>query len=139
MAGSLAVGLAALPPDLDGVMVALGDMPGLRPATLAALVDAFATQPEPTRAVIRPVFDGRPGNPVLWGAAWRAALSALKGDRGGRDLLASDDTPVVHVRLLDPATRHDIDTPADLSVARQSFADADADARMGWSRTGPPS
>lgn len=135
MAGSLAVGLTALPPDLDGVVIALGDMPGLRVATLTALVDAFAAHPAPGRAVIRPVFDGCPGNPVLWGAAWRTALSALTGDRGGRDLLASDDAPVVHVPLSDPAIRRDIDTPADLDAARQT----PADAGTGWSRTGPAS
>ncbi len=120
MGGSLARGVAALPMDLDGILIALADMPGLAPATVRRLVAAWRAAPETAWTIARPRLEaaGAAGHPVLWGAAWRPALAALTGDRGGRDLLAGHPDRVMLVAVADPAIRRDIDTPADLAAAR---------------------
>ncbi len=88
---SLKAGLAALPSDIDAVVVCLGDMPLVAPAVIARLVAAF--NPAEHRSICLPVFKAERGNPVLWGAQHIPALKELSGDKGARvlfDLLADE-------------------------------------------------
>lgn len=89
-------------------LVALGDMPHVAPATLAALADALAAGAD----IAAPVLKGRRGNPVGFGRVHLAALLALEGDQGARRLLQT--CPVTEVPVEDPGIFRDIDTPADL-------------------------
>ena len=93
----------------DAWLVALGDMPYVAPATLRALLDAL----EEGADIAAPVFEGRRGNPVAFGAVHLPALLALQGEHGARALLKS--APVLEVAVSDPGILRDIDTPADLA------------------------
>ncbi|MEH6437118.1 nucleotidyltransferase family protein [Massilia sp. DD77] len=93
----------------DGWLVALGDMPFVREATLQALRRAL----EEGAQIAAPVFEGRRGNPVAFGAMHRDALLAMSGDQGARRLLASH--PVTEVAVDDPGILRDVDSPADLA------------------------
>lgn len=95
----------------DAWLVALGDMPHVAPATLAALRDALAAG----APIAAPVHEGRRGNPVGFGRAHLDALLALQGDQGARRLLQT--CPVTDIAVRDPGIFLDIDTPADLSPA----------------------
>ncbi len=86
----------------DRVIVTLADAPLVTPE----VIELFVTAAPRTRAV----YDGRPGHPVVLGAAEIAALTALEGDRGARDLLRGG--PVLEVGHL--CSGRDIDTPDDL-------------------------
>ncbi len=55
-------GIQALPDDIDGVVIMLGDQPLLAPGILDTLVDSF--QPE-CDAAVRPRYPDGPGNPIL--------------------------------------------------------------------------
>ncbi|MBB4264969.1 nucleotidyltransferase family protein [Roseospira visakhapatnamensis] len=125
MGRSLATGVAMLPADLDGVLVMLGDQPGLTPGTVVRLCEAFVAAPDPTAAIIRPVYKDKEGHPVLWGRAWRPALLGLEGDQGGRDLIrlhAFDHAGrVVRVPVDDPAVTRDVDHPEELAALRASW------------------
>jgi molybdenum cofactor cytidylyltransferase len=110
---SLKAGIAALAPGTDGVVVLLGDMPGVTPAMVDRLVEAF--RPEEGALIIVPTFEGRRGNPVLWSARFFDELSAIEGDSGGRDLIAANPDAVVEVEL-GPGVALDIDTPAELAA-----------------------
>jgi molybdenum cofactor cytidylyltransferase len=114
MGASLAVGVRTLPAGLDGVLVALGDMPGPWDRIVPALVAALRAAPDPPWAVVRPVHAGREGHPVLWGAGFRPALEALGGDIGGRDILRAHSDRLIRVPVHDPACTRDIDRPEDL-------------------------
>ena len=92
----------------QGWLVALGDMPFVAPSTLHALDAAV----EEGAAIAAPLFEGRRGNPVAFGAQHRDALLALDGDQGARRLLAS--SPVATIDVLDPGVLRDIDSPSDL-------------------------
>ncbi len=74
VASSLKAGVAALPGEVAGALVLLGDMPAVEAATLDRLIDAFAARPLALAAA--PVHAGRRGNPVLLSRAllpaWRA-------------------------------------------------------------------
>jgi len=92
----------------SGWLVALGDMPFIDPSTLRALSEAI----EHGAGIAAPLFEGRRGNPVAFGAVHRDALLALSGDQGARHLLAS--CPVTTVEVRDAGILRDIDMPADL-------------------------
>lgn len=92
----------------QGWLIALGDMPFVAPSTLHALSAAI----EDGAAIAAPLFDGRRGNPVAFGAAHRDDLLALDGDQGARRLLAG--SPVATVAVSDPGILRDIDSPSDL-------------------------
>jgi molybdenum cofactor cytidylyltransferase len=86
----------------DRVLVTLGDAPLVTPE----VIGLFCAAAPRTRAV----YDGRPGHPVILGAAEVAALTSLRGDRGARDLLRGG--PVMEVGHL--CSGRDVDTPDDL-------------------------
>ncbi len=116
MSTSLKAGLAALPDRLDGAIVALGDMPEIGPAHLDRMISAF--EPKEGRSIIVPVFEGRRGNPVLWGAELFPAMAALSGDVGARQVVADNADCVVELDLQTPAVLVDVDTPEALAEVR---------------------
>jgi molybdenum cofactor cytidylyltransferase len=109
MAASLVHALRHAGAGSDAWLVALGDMPHVAPATLAALRDALAGG----APIAVPVHAGRRGNPVGFGRTHLDALLALEGDQGARRLLQT--CAVSEVPVDDAGIFLDIDTPADLS------------------------
>lgn len=109
MGASLACGIRAAPA-AEGWIVALADMPFVRPGTLAALVQALREG----AAIAAPVCSGRRGNPVGFRRDYYAELSALDGDVGAKGILQRDSARVVLVAVDDPGIHRDIDTLDDL-------------------------
>lgn len=91
-----------------GWIVALADMPYLKPATIKSLLDALRTGAD----IAAPFYNARRGNPVAFGRAHLSHLLALSGDVGARGLL--QDYPVRLVEVTDPGIHLDIDRPQDL-------------------------
>lgn len=113
---SLKTGLAALPPELNGVIVCLGDMPQVRAAMMDQLIAAF--DPQRGALVVVPTIDGERGNPVVWSRRFFPDLMALEGDVGARNLIARYPEAVVEVPLNDKAALIDIDTPEALKLVQ---------------------
>jgi molybdenum cofactor cytidylyltransferase len=113
---SLKAGLAALPAGLDGVVVALGDMPGIRAEHIDRMISAFA--PKESRSIIVPVYAGKRGNPVLWGSEFFAEMREASGDTGAKHLIGANAEKVVELDLGSDAVLIDIDTPEALAKAR---------------------
>jgi molybdenum cofactor cytidylyltransferase len=113
LATSLNCGLAALPDDIDGAAILLGDMPCVTAADIDRLLAAF-TAPRP--AIVVPSRGGRRGNPVLWPRRHFAALRAIRGDSGGRRLLDELEAEIVSVAFDSDAVFADVDTPAALAA-----------------------
>lgn len=107
---SLRVGLEALADEaLDGVLVALADMPLVSTGDLARLLDAFA--PDEGVHVCVPVHDRTRGNPVLWGRRHFPALAGLQGDVGARGLLEAHVAELREVPVDSRSVLTDLDTP----------------------------
>ncbi|MCP5366442.1 MAG: NTP transferase domain-containing protein [Hyphomicrobiales bacterium] len=115
MGGSLARGVAALGDDVDGVLVLLGDMPGLSADAVRRVLDAF--DPAGGGEICLPVWQGRRGHPVLFGRRFFPELAALSGDMGGKALLDAFDTRIVEVAVDDGGVIDDVDTPEQLAAA----------------------
>jgi molybdenum cofactor cytidylyltransferase len=119
LATSLKAGLAALPKDIDGVLVCLGDMPLVGQRTIDKLIAAF--NPLEGRSIAVPVHDGKRGNPVLWGAQYLDEMKSLSGDQGARRLLDAHADDVVEVPIDDESVLFDVDTPDKLAEIRKRF------------------
>jgi molybdenum cofactor cytidylyltransferase len=111
MASSLRRGLSGLPGDADAAVVLLGDMPRIDGGHVDRLLAAFdPRQPK----IVAPVRDGRRGNPILWPREFFAAMMALAGDVGARELLQRHALRVELVSFDDDAIFADVDTAAAL-------------------------
>ena len=85
MSTSLRAGLEAMNPQAEGAIVLLGDQPLVGPDVINAVINKY----EETRAPIVAPWSGRRwGNPVLFARSLFAELAAVRGDRGGRQVLA---------------------------------------------------
>ncbi len=110
MSSSLRVGLRRLRPGIQAALVLLADQPALTTDLLQLLVARYRA----TRAlIVAPFYRGRRGNPVLFDRALFPELLAVRGDRGGRQLLARYPERVEQVEVDDPAVLVDIDSPED--------------------------
>jgi molybdenum cofactor cytidylyltransferase len=114
---SLKRGIAALPADLDGVIVCLGDMPLISGRHLDRLIAAF--NPLEGRAIIVPTRRGKRGNPVLWSRQFFPQMAALAGDVGAKHLIGEHAELVAEVEMDDDAVLLDIDTPEALDAFRR--------------------
>jgi molybdenum cofactor cytidylyltransferase len=94
----------------DAVVFALGDMPFVRPGTVDALRTAYEAGDGTIAAA---AYEGKRGNPVLFGAEHYDALSAVTGDRGGRRLIEEHEDAAL-VETDDPGVVSDVDDEADL-------------------------
>ncbi len=108
---SLRRGLAALPADIDGALILLADMPWIGAVDIDRLVAAFDPA-DPS--IVVPVRGSRRGNPVLWPRRHFAAIRALSGDSGARELLVEHTAEISVVDFDDDDIFADVDTPADL-------------------------
>jgi len=110
MGASLAAGVASLPDD-SGVVVALADMPWIRPATIRRVVEAVAQG----ALIAAPRHRGERGHPVGFAPRLRHELEALDGDRGARALMTAHRDAMALIEVDDPGVLRDVDTRADLS------------------------
>lgn len=106
---SLRAGIAALPPDIDGALVCLGDMPQITAGHLDRLISAFA--PKESRSIAVPVHNGKRGNPVLFARSLFAEMLEAEGDTGARHLIGRHAEEVAEVDLGTSAIFVDVDTP----------------------------
>ncbi len=105
MGATLAAGVKACH-DWDGLLVVLGDMAWVQPATLAVLARTLDSD-----AIVQPSYRGKPGNPVGFGRRFYPELEALDGDRGGRMLLNRHPDCLRIVAVEDPGVLRDLDEP----------------------------
>ena len=112
MASSIREGVATLRQfsrTLDAAVLALCDQPGFSAATVESLLAAHRAT---GRGIEAARYSGRLGAPALFAREHFAALTALTGEEGARDLLNADPARVAAVEL--PELARDLDTPADL-------------------------
>jgi molybdenum cofactor cytidylyltransferase len=110
---SLAAGVEASR-EAGGWIVALGDMPFILPASIAAVRSAL----EAGALLAAPVDarSGERGHPVGFGRALGPELMALRTDEGARAVVAAHRDALARVPVDDRGIFLDIDTPGDLAA-----------------------
>lgn len=111
MGASLAAGIGATE-NAQGWIVALADMPWISSTT----IESIARHVDGGASVVAPIYRGRRGHPVGFGAMHRNALLTLDGDVGARGILESAE--VTSLDVDDAGVLADIDTFADLHRQR---------------------
>jgi molybdenum cofactor cytidylyltransferase len=111
MAASLRCGVSELA-GAEWVVVTLGDMPGVTPEAIEAVIEACG----PDVDAVRAEYGGRGGHPVALSRALLDRVGDLRGDVGARDLLRG--ARVRPVEALHLARPDDVDTPEELEAIR---------------------
>jgi molybdenum cofactor cytidylyltransferase len=119
---SLSAGVAAVPPEADGAVVCLGDMPQVDAGLIDQLIAAF--DPDRGALVVVPTFEGKRGNPVLWSRRFFTDLGAIEGDVGARHLIGRYGEAVVEVAVAGKAALVDVDTPEALTGVKAEIENA---------------
>jgi molybdenum cofactor cytidylyltransferase len=116
-ASSVRIGLQALSPRLDAVIVALADQPLIDAQDIVALIGAFKKRGAASMVVPRVRIDGGealPGNPVIFDAALRDEWLAGESDAACRKWRLAHPERVHWFDTDNRRYRLDIDTPEDL-------------------------
>lgn len=109
MGHSLAATVAAAA-SAPGWLIALADMPRIRPETIRAVADALRKG----AALCAPFHEGRRGHPVGFSAEFGPALRALTGDEGARAVLEANAGRLERIEVDDPGIVFDINVPGEL-------------------------
>lgn len=97
--------------DADGWLIALADMPWIRPDTMSQVRLAL----QKGAAIAAPVYNRQRGHPVGFRQSFASELMRLTGDVGARHLLKRHAQDIVQVVVDDPAILLDVDHPQDLA------------------------
>jgi molybdenum cofactor cytidylyltransferase len=115
---SLKRGVSALPPEVDGALIFLGDMPDIDAELVREMIGAF--DPKEMRGIIVPQRDGRQGHPVLWGRGFfPVLLEKTTGDVGARHLIGQYAEWVAEITVDHDGVFTDLDTPEEFAFRRQ--------------------
>jgi molybdenum cofactor cytidylyltransferase len=83
---SLRAGLDSVDPRADAAAILLGDQPRLTSSAIRKALDAFRAREAP---IMRALWQGQPGHPVVLARSEWGSVKKLKGDKGARDLVAA--------------------------------------------------
>jgi molybdenum cofactor cytidylyltransferase len=112
---SLRIGLQALSPKIDTVLVALADQPLINSQDINDLIGAYKKRPEGTQ-VVQPEVNGQPGNPVMFSAEVREQILAGTANIGCRQWQAAHPEAVHRWATANQRYRTDVDTPEDIEA-----------------------
>jgi len=110
MGASIRQGVQAASDQAEAYLIGLGDQPLITAEIIDSLIAVFARE-GPGIAVC--AYEGKNGHPVIFGRKFRNSLCALRGDRGGRELVKQHAAEVRKVEMGSNAILVDIDTPED--------------------------
>lgn len=120
MASSIRAGVAALPDEVQAVVIALADQPRAAASVTQALCERWRAGN--AGAVVPRYSDGR-GHPVLFGRECFGQLLALRGDVGARAVLDGLGARVAFVEVGN-AIPADVDTPDALRLLQRQRTDS---------------
>ncbi len=104
---SIKAGVECAASDSEGLAFIMGDQPFITVSTLGAIIDKFR---EDTTKIVIPVFNGKSGSPVIFPVELKAELASLKGDTGGKTVIAQHRDLVTYIKFDDIKELTDIDT-----------------------------
>ena len=114
-AASYRSGLAAADPRAEGVMILLGDQPGVDAEAIGRVADSWRGERSP---IVIASYQGVPGHPLLFDRQLFPDLAALRGDKAAWKLVDQHPDWVRAVEIGRPLPR-DVDTWADYSALQR--------------------
>lgn len=107
---SMIAAIDAAAPGDAGMLVTLVDLPLVTPDTVVALLADFTRHPT---AIVRAVYGGRHGHPVIFPARLFDAIRCADPAIGAREVLRAHAGEVRDCDVPDAGVLRDVDTPAD--------------------------
>ena len=95
----------------DGVMICLGDMPGVSASTYSKIRNCLSEQED---KIIIPIYKGTKGNPIGIPRKFYGKLKTLSGDVGFKQLFSQLKKNISFIEIDDRYILKDIDTKKDL-------------------------
>ena len=111
MGSSVRVGVEAVPPDADGVVILLADQPFVTPEVIDHLLDVAAAD---RKRIVASAYHNTVGPPAYFHRALFLDLLTLEGDRGARSVIETYPKEGVALSLPEGISA-DIDTVEDLA------------------------
>jgi len=112
-ASSLKAALNTLDTSYSDLLVMLGDLPGVKSKHINKVIEGHLLTDNRKSKITIPSFNGKKGNPVIWGRSFFSDLSNLEGDVGGRALFGQHPAAINLIDMGDKAVVTDTDTPED--------------------------
>jgi len=114
LSSSVQAGLSAVKPGIGAALFILADQPGITTEVIAKLVECYRETRAP---IVVPTHRGRRGNPVLFDRSLFAELMEVRGDQGGRQVIAEHEDELEEVEVQTEAIFTDTDTAKDYQTA----------------------
>ncbi len=109
-ASSIRAGLKSLRREIDAAIFINADQPLLTTAVIDSIIQRYYETGAP---IIAPLYAGKRGSPVLFDRVHFDELMSLRGEEGGREVLAKYREQVQFVEFADARLALDIDMPED--------------------------
>lgn len=103
----------------EAIIFLLGDQPGIEPALIDAVIDAW----EEGAHIVMARYTDRPGHPVLFDRLYWNELTRLQGEEGGRHVIDQHRDDVVYVDI-DSESPMDVDTEADWRMLQELWSES---------------
>ena len=117
-ASSLRAGLDALSRETDAAIFVNADQPFLTTDVIDRVVQRYY---ETGASIVVPLYAGKRGSPVLFDRVHFDELKSLRGEQGGRELLAKHREQIQFVGFADARMALDVDTPEEYeSIVREN-------------------
>ncbi len=124
ISSSIRAGLEAVSPAAQAMLLVQADQPRLRSEHIERILRAYYGT---THSIVAPFHQGQRGTPVLFDQRHFAALAKLRGDVGGRQIIAELRGELLAVELPSADPFLDIDTPSDYERLLEDTGDTGAD------------
>ncbi len=108
MGTSIAIGLKMVDSRAGAVMLALADQPFVDSPTIDRLIEGFQAH---DKGIAIPVYRSQRGHPTIFSIEYKAQLSGLTSDIGGREIIKEHPGDVLEVAVDCEGIIIDIDTP----------------------------
>ncbi len=122
---SLRTALAQVPAAMNAALICLADMPFVGHSMINALIDAF--DPISQQSICVPTYQGKRGNPVLWGRSYFQEMMEVQGDVGAKHIIGEYEDFVIEVEMNEVGILTDLDTPQ--AYAQIEIGQPSVDAR----------
>jgi molybdenum cofactor cytidylyltransferase len=113
MSTSIAAGLTFTDSRAQAVMLALGDQPFVDSPTINRLIKEFEAH---DKGIAIPTYKGKRGHPLIFSIKYKAQLSGLKGDIGGREIIKHHPEDILEVAVDCEGIVIDVDTMPQISA-----------------------
>lgn len=107
MSSSIIAGLNIIDHKAEGIMLALADQPFISSQTIDYLLETFTHH---CKNIVIPSYKEKRGHPVIFPRKYKKVLASLRGDIGGREIIARHPEDIFEIAVDCDGVINDIDT-----------------------------